>query len=342
MARNDYLLAIEQFDMEGYIEEQVGSILSRIDYGIELRTYCPFCASYDPDRKGKFYVNTETKQVFCQRCNYGRGVTLVQFIMDLEGITRKEAIDRLISSVTHSYGTMSELVDKLMGDEEEEEPSVFVGGVREIDLPEGSVLLFRKTSGVMARKTESYLIGRKLSKKQRRTHKFYFCGRGGCKNRLVVPVYFDGKLVHWVARDLTGQSAKKYTTPFGNTQSQWLYNWDNVQNEDRIVIVEGVFDVFGVERAGYAAVAGFGKRLSERQAELLSQFSEAIIMYDPDATSAAYVAASELDVPVVKIATLEDKDPGKATRQEIQEAVESAPIADSPDGFAQLIRRSIA
>ncbi len=327
-------LAVEQFDIEAYVEEFVGAVIQHVNWGQELRMHCPFCPSHDPDIKGKFYVNTEKKTVFCQRCRYGYGKDTVQFIADLENISRLGAINRLIESINQSFGTLDDLVDKLV---EEGAQVILEDEIVEIALPVGSVRLFSGKRGVMLRRAEKYVLNRGLTNKQLKCHPFYFGGKGKYQNRLIIPVFFEGKLVHWVARDLSGNAQAKYLAAPDSDQSCWLYNWDFACQFESVVVVEGVFDVFGVERANFPVVASFGKGISDAQVALLNTFEEVTFLYDPEveAITEAYNAADKLFGPKVKVGVLASVDPGEATIGMLKLIINNAPLSNSPEGLQQ-------
>lgn len=335
-------MALEQFDIERYVEENVGAVITRSNFGEELRLYCPFCPSHDPDRKGKLYVNIDKKTVFCQRCRYGKGIDTIQFICDVEGCSRAEAIRKLVSSISHSYGSLDSLIERLIElDEQDQQLSVFAEQ-EEVSLPPKAVQLFKGKR--QTQRAERYLIRRGLSRAQLKRHTFFYCGSGKYKNRLVIPLYIDGRLVHWVARDLSGKRVK-YRTPPGVNQSFYFFNWDRAKIHKRVVVVEGVFDFFAVERARLPCVVSYGKGLSDRQAELLSRFEEVVMLYDSEATYWAYKASDAIVGPRVRIAKLSSGDPGDFLKRgnfnELRRLIIASPFVDSPEGMSQFIESMV-
>lgn len=90
------------------------------------------------------------------------------------------------------------------------------------------------------------------------------------QGRIVVPVFLAGVQVGWQARfpaDLDWKRAgvPKYLHFF--PKSRTLYGIDEQAGEPVVVLVEGVTDVW---RYGRGAVCGFGKGLSQVQAEMLA------------------------------------------------------------------------
>lgn len=97
--------------------------------------------------------------------------------------------------------------------------------------------------------------------------------------RVFIPVYADGKLVYWQARDVYGMNdTPPYYICKGGTKS--LFNFDLASKANFMVISEGVFDAITI---GTNAVALFGKSLTPRQLDQLSRYRKPVIVaLDPD------------------------------------------------------------
>ena len=114
-----------------------------------------------------------------------------------------------------------------------------------------------------------------------------FCSdsSGVAHNRIVAPVFYEGKLVGWQARSLgepRGGTPKWYTSP-GMKRGQVIYNFDTAKNYKTKVIVEGPPDVWGF---GPQAMGIFGKSMANKQRKLLRSCTKdgdvIVIMLDPD------------------------------------------------------------
>lgn len=69
--------------------------------------------------------------------------------------------------------------------------------------------------------------------------------------RIIIPVFdLNGELVSFQGRDITGEAEKKYLFPNGFASTGTvLYNGHNVQNTERVLVGEGVFDVAALKIA---------------------------------------------------------------------------------------------
>ena len=138
---------------------------------------------------------------------------------------------------------------------------------------------------------------------------------------------------------MTGRAAKKYLNPKGVSQALWFFNWDNCVSSNRVVVCEGVFDAMAVERAGYPAMASFGKRLSSVQRKLLSRFDEVTILYDQDALFGAFDTGKKLaKLTEVKIGILKEGDPGDADVSTLRKVIDDAGSVKSPGFLVEYIR----
>ena len=104
--------------------------------------------------------------------------------------------------------------------------------------------------------------------------------------RLIIPIIEQGLKVCYVARAIDGAMPKEICPPSNIcNRSHFLYNLDGIDNNDRVVLVEGIFGCEALVKRGLKAVASMGSNLSEIQVgKLLSKHPKAInIMYDGDA-----------------------------------------------------------
>ena len=103
---------------------------------------------------------------------------------------------------------------------------------------------------------------------------------GGYNHRIIIPIKFEGKLVSYQGRDITGESELKYKACREEDEvrhhKHCLYGIDNVSG-DSVVVVEGVTDVW---RLGDGAVGTFGIKYTQEQVALLLRFKRVFILFD--------------------------------------------------------------
>jgi hypothetical protein len=147
------------------------------------------------------------------------------------------------------------------------------------------------------------------------------------RDRLIIPVYWEGKLVGWQARAIGDRHAgpKYYTMP-GLKKTQMLFNGDRAKTFKFGVVVESVFGAF---RVGPRAVALLGKSMSWLQRELAVGYwgmGAMCVLLDPDAVEDMENITSMLNPSAFRWGawsmTLPDgKDPDEFPSQELWDMI---------------------
>jgi DNA primase len=156
---------------------------------------------------------------------------------------------------------------------------------------------------------------------------------GDWKFRIIIPVYFNGKLMSWTGRSiLSKEKLKQLEIPrYKNLAieksvkniKELFFNIDNCKS-DTVVLTEGAFDVL---RFDGNAICSMGTELTESQINLLaSRFRKIFILFDnePEAQKKArkfgiQLSAIGLDIEIVN--AYEDfgkNDMGECTSEEVE------------------------
>jgi len=252
--------------------------------GSELAFYCPFCAERGfKSTKKKLHVNVKTDLYNCFRCEY-RGRNAEKLVAAITGDTSyKEECD--IGYRSSVYALTKEKIEK---DVEE----VDLWGV-EAEIEEDLVPLHKNSTSI-AQKARKYLQNRGFTDKDINFYNVHYGYEKKYKDMIVFPVYLDGVLVFYSGRSfITAEKAhpSKFKAPTG--KSGCMFNYDEAKKHDTIVVTEGIFDAFS---CGRNAVAIFGKKISDKQVELLgkTKAKEIVICLDSDAVDCAHYAAKKL------------------------------------------------
>ena len=138
---------------------------------------------------------------------------------------------------------------------------------------------------------------------------------GDYRNRIIAPIYLDGKLISFQGRDITGKSELKYKAcpqeKEARDHKSSLYGIDLAVGKSA-VIVEGIADAW---RLGPGAVATFGTAFTPPQVNLFcKRYTRGFVLFDPeeDAQKRAESIASQLLVRGLdcEILYYPDSDPG--------------------------------
>jgi len=151
----------------------------------------------------------------------------------------------------------------------------------------GSIQLpkfFEPVQNVDSLLLQDYIKRRKLSLETLIEHKCGICCVGEYMNRLIAPIFFEGKLIGFQAADMTGKAESKYKADTKDSEiKQYFYRWDMLDRSlGYVIIVEGLLDAW---RLGGNTLASFGTALTEQQKRLLIKLKpkKLIFAYDGDA-----------------------------------------------------------
>lgn len=157
---------------------------------------------------------------------------------------------------------------------------------------------------------------------------------GDWKFRIIIPVYFNGKLMSWTGRSiLSKEKLKQLEIPrYKNLAieksvkniKELFFNLDNCKGKE-VVLTEGAFDVL---RFDGNAICSMGTELTEGQVSLLAErFEKVFILFDnePEAQEKArkfglQLSSIGLEVEIVDAyGDFEKNDMGECSREEINQ-----------------------
>lgn len=131
-------------------------------------------------------------------------------------------------------------------------------------------------------------------------------------NRIICPVYVNGRMVTWQGRytgDADWKQVPKYYNHRGAAKSATLYDFDFARQSPIITLVEGPMDAW---RHGTGMAALLGRTLSETQVNLICTYwKAAIVALDADALLQSEMAVEKLrrHLPTVMVTLPEGFDP---------------------------------
>ena len=266
-----------------------------------LQINCPFCTGSPGPHLG---WNTHSDYFSCWRCS---GLSHAHVIHGLLGVPYAEAFN-ILREYQGRPGASQAV------------PRQARAQVAECKLPTGT--------GPMDTMHTDYLEARRF-RPDDLVHLWRLQGTnhmGAYKFRIIIPYYYQGRIVTYQGRDVTDKSELKYKgCAIANeviSQKAVLYGMDNVLG-DTIVIVEGPTDVW---RLGPGAVATFGLAYLPAQVELMRGYKKRYICFDaePAAAKAAQALAGTLSAfpGTTEIITLDKGDPGDMAQDDANTMME--------------------
>lgn len=254
-----------------------------------LKGNCPICGAVD-----KYGVNITTSRTNCFKCGYKKSP--IRVIMEIEGITEYRNLLKMLEGV-EGLAIKFELPE--------------VKEVEFIELPE-SFMNIRFKKGAMSNMARNYLRGRGFKISTLSMKGFGYCSKGKYAGSIIIPFYYNNKLVYYSARRFVN-TGEKFINPtwdeVGIGKSFVLYNWSALFIYQKVYLVESAFNA---ETIGDNSTALGGKKISTYQISQIikSPVSEIIIILDPDAiTEAIKLGLSLVNFKKVKVLKMpEGKD----------------------------------
>jgi len=268
------------------------------EHGSRLVGLCPFHAETDPS----FTVYLETNSFYCFGCHIGGGVL------------------KLVSSLVEEVKSEADLV-KFMHDGLgifEKLPVVRAPGLEHIkDLLQG----ISSPRMPIAKKSQNPIFS---------PFDITYVTEGPLAGRHIIPIYFEGKIVAYEARDFTGRRMPKtLIQPPTVAIHSYLWNFDRLSPGEPVIVVEGIKGAIALLSYGEKnVVSSFGAKLSGIQAALLlkKEPTEVVLSYDADEagfTGTQDAITSLLAWTKVSVVRLPDGcDPWDVTVQTWQECLQ--------------------
>ena len=273
----------------------------------------------------RFHLSISLKKdVFsCWIC--GEKGNLPKLISRLLGISYIEA-KQIINPISDLKKALGDRDKKTMKVEEINKPKSF-------KLPNYTKPFIKDSTNIWQEIMQDFLVDKyNLTWEDILDAKLYYCFGGKYKNRIIIPCYFNNKMVSFIARTWDKNGTIRYMN-CPNEESlinikKILYNYDNAKGRKNIIITEGVFDCLKIKTVFKGVVALCGTEITKQQLELLVklQAKKYFIAFDADmhisstgkkARNLADFLSAFAETECIKLP--DGKDPANLTIQEIKE-----------------------
>jgi hypothetical protein len=296
-----------------------------------INVCCPFCIkSGRGDDDFHMGINLTTLVYGCWRDSVHRGRKIERLVRALIDCSYEEA-----NTIVHGVALLEETdfasLTKNLWNENNEEQETKKNIKKDLIFPKDFVNIC--PSGLTSR-FYSYLQSRGFDDVSLLIKKYELrcCLSGKWKNRVIIPLFFEGELVSWTGRSLYDDAFLRYQDLSVEESiihpKQFLLNYDNLLKGGEILFVcEGPFDALKVDfymPESHRSTCLFTKAMTENQLYLLRNLSKVFkcvkILLDEDALSSSINIAGELAfLKNVEFLSLPDeiKDPGNLTKQQV-------------------------
>lgn len=151
---------------------------------------------------------------------------------------------------------------------------------------------------------------------------------GRYRNRIVAPVWRNGRLVTWQSRSVEAGVSPPYLACPPSDEARpirkTLYGDWRVTGES-VLVVEGVVDAWKMSEASFPVVATWGSAWNDAQVQLLREYRDVLVLFDGgenEAWAKAQALAHTLSVLGVHAASvgMEDSiDPGEFSKSDLED-----------------------
>jgi len=283
--------------------------LARNYRNIEVR--CPFCLPTNENKK-KLAIKIDDFKNHCWVCGF-RSRSLFPLLIKHSTKEKLEEYKKLF---------MTDREKTYFGNEQ-------VVKVDKIELPRDFKLLAISTKDPDVIRMQRYLIvERGLSRNDLWFYKLGYSDELKWKNRVIVPSFSSsGDLNYFIGRTILKTHRPTYENPDYN-KNEIVFNEINVDWTKRLVLCEGVFDMF---KCGSNVVPLLGSDLNEESMlfnMILCHNTPIALSLDSDMRLTKTVKLvkklSEYNIDVIIVNMKDHKDPGSMTKAQFQQALQDA------------------
>lgn len=180
---------------------------------------------------------------------------------------------------------------------------------------------------------KDYLLHkRKLTKETVNNFHLQFAIYGQYENRIIIPYYDKGQIIGMNSRYIGEcDSSYRYRYFLNNYKFEsYLFNYENVKDNNYCILVEGPFDLMYLHQCGFKnVISTLNTRISIGHIKKLIKFKKIIFCFDNDektqAGQKAVLKHAETILKIVPNAKLfkvelpNDKDPNECSQEELHE-----------------------
>jgi DNA primase len=270
--------------------------------GNEQSHHCPFCHHH----KKKLQINLETQKWHCWVCD-----------------ARGARITSLLKKLKVDYKTI-QIINDIYGDYEY--TSNIEDYPEKLELPNQFKPLYKKPKSInpIYNQAIHYLKRRGITMDEVFRYNIGYCENGLYGGRVIIPSYTeDGELNYFIARSFYEDNKMKYKNP---PVSRNVVVFDNQINwNEPITLVEGVFDAFSVKRNAIPLLSKF--LLTELKNKILNKgVKEINILLDSDAIDDSTKHTEFFQRNGIKVKNIipEGKDAGEMGFDKVNELLKEA------------------
>ena len=302
--------------------------LARNEKNFDIR--CPICAPRDTNKR-KLAIKIDDDRNHCWTCGW-RARTLAPLLAKYANREKlREYITRFIPESSQNKRFVESTNDQQINKVQLPNDFRLLANIDLLDPDASSVKHYLSERGLTERDFWYFRIG--VSDELR------------WKRRAIIPSFdVNGDVNYFVARSIDKKRNPKYDNPDVDSKLNIIFNEMNIDWTSRLVLCEGVFDMF---KCGDNSTPLLGSSLNEESSlfnSILINSTPVALALDADMwyTKTPKIAKklAEYDVDVTIVDTRSFEDPGNATKEQFKEALILAKPFDWFDAFQTRLDRA--
>jgi DNA primase len=285
-----------------------------IESGDELIHSCklPFGMHSNGDQNPSASLNRKTLLFNCFTCGGGSIFWLVENIMD---ISFNQAVDSIKKYTTHSITSYDNFVERM------KETLIQTRHPEKFDMPyysDGILEPWIQTTSYMDSRGISQEVQKEMKTGLKSNELEWVNYNGSFQqvsvSRAIIPHFFNNQLVGWQGRKLSEDPrVPKYKNSKHFPKAWTLYNYDNLDKDEELIVVESPMSVLKLKSLGITnVVSTFGASISSYQIGLIRQFQEVCVWMDGDSAgrkASSYLSSCLSKTNMVTILEEDNEDP---------------------------------
>ena len=235
---------------------------------------------YD-NSKNKLYISPE-KGKFIDFHSGEKG-SFIRFAKDYLGLKNT---DEAIEYIILNYCSLEDFGLKKEIQEEKKVEVDFVADFINTNNPKWFKNMKKSDLGFFGRKAYNYILGRRLDPYYARKIGYVYGEGKQFSERVIIPFFQNGSMNYFLGRSLNPKEKRRYLNPPNSNSKKVLFNYDEIQEGDDLIIAEGTFDAMSINHDDQIATSLLGADISIFQLEKIYSKKVKNIIYAPDTDEA--------------------------------------------------------
>lgn len=214
---------------------------SQKDSGKHFLARCPICGDSQKSKyKKRLNVNWNNGHPVYHCFNCGDSGTFVKLYSNVNNITQEEAKSRLFE---YNPDFIKETLSPKKVNKQKNAVYKPIDFYKEL---KSEIIKENECDGSIAcKRAQKHLKNFRENRKISSSIPLYYAYKGAYKNRIIIPVFHNEKMIYFQARRVHPNQQPKYMNP-GVKKDNIILNIENMNPDDPVIITEGLLDAYTI------------------------------------------------------------------------------------------------